>query len=413
MEICLTPRQRELADLAERLGDEFAETAGHHDRENTFPVDNWRRMQEERYLHLMVPAELGGGDGSLFELLLVQERLAMGDGATALAVNMHMSPTGQLAMGWRRTRDPHVEELLRGIVENRVIIASCTSEPGYGGALWDCATTATKVDDGWVVNGRKIFFTESPVCTHLISTARYEDPELGPRIVSYRLARDTPGVSVKQTWDTMGMRATQSNDLVLEDVWVPDHAVFHSWPVNHYDGGAVRTIFSWAVPSFGAVSLGVAAGGMRWVRRNVMERGRREDPEVQHLFAEMEVLLESARSVLFRHAEDVRSGAMFEQMTVQQALARGNLAKYVACTNALEIMDRVMEVAGGMGYHKRFPVERMYRDVRAGAIMPFNNPEARKLFGRTCLDIEIAPAVGFEESGLRSRPVRTDAAPVG
>src|SRR5690606_23202435 len=190
VEVCVTPRQRELVGLAERLGREFAETAGEHDRANTFPTANWKRMQETGYLHVMVPAALGGGDGTLLDLLLMQERLAMGDGATALAVNMHMSPTGQMAMGWRQTGDPHAEELLRGIVDNRVIIASCTSEPGYGGALWDCATTATKVDGGYTINGRKTFFTESPVCTHFISTARYEDPELGPRIISFRIARD-------------------------------------------------------------------------------------------------------------------------------------------------------------------------------------------------------------------------------
>jgi alkylation response protein AidB-like acyl-CoA dehydrogenase len=400
----LTERQRELVDLAGRLADEFAEAAGLHDRENTFPVENWDRMRDEGYLNLTVPEELGGLGGGLLDLFVAQERLAMGDGSTALAVNMHVSPCLQVAMAWRQTRDPLVEEFLRGIARGEIVMASCTSEPGFGGALWDCATTATKADGGYRLNGRKIFFTESAVATHFVINAKYDDPETGPRMVFFRTALDKDGFTIKQTWDTLGMRATQSNDLLVEDAFVADEELFHSYPVGHFDARLMLTVFTVAVPSFGAIALGIAAGGMAWAREQLRERGRHHDSEVQHLFAEMEVLLESGRAVLYRHAVEAESGEVPKQLTVQEGMARGNLAKYVAANNAVEIMNRVMHVVGGVGYFRRFPIERMYRDVRAPAIMPFNNLEAHKLFGYTSLGIPIAPVIDYEESGLDSRP---------
>jgi alkylation response protein AidB-like acyl-CoA dehydrogenase len=105
----------------------------------------------------------------------------------------------------------------------------------------------------------------------------------------------------------------------------------------------------------------------------------------------MEVLLESARAVLQRHALEVEAFDRASELTVPELFARGNLAKYVACENAIRIVGLVVEVAGGAGYHKRFPAERMYRDVRAGAIMPDSSPAARKTFA----DVSLAIADGL------------------
>jgi alkylation response protein AidB-like acyl-CoA dehydrogenase len=403
MQRSLTPRQEEIVALAGRLADEFAERAGEHDRENTFPAENWDRMRDDGFLRLTVPKELGGMGGGLYDLFIAQERLAQGDASTALAVTMHLSPALQFAMAWRRLRDERNEWYLRGIADGRIVVASVTSEPGMGGALLDNRTTAHRVDRGYVVNGHKMFFTESEVCTHFISNARYDDPQLGPRMLAYRTAKDVPGIALKRTWDTMGMRATQSNDVLFEDLFVPEDEIFHSFPVGHFDARVQQSIFTVAVPSFGAVFLGIAEGGMEWARQHVLRGGKQHDGEVQRHFAEMEVLLEAARSTLYRHALEVDGGSYFS-LPVQDGMARGNLVKYIATNNAVEIMDRVVHVVGGLGYHRRFPVERMYRDVRAGPIMPFNNLDAHRLFAETSLGIEPVPVIGPDESGPASRP---------
>src|SRR5690554_2585530 len=102
MRRCLTGRQRGILELAGQLADKFAERATKHDRENTFPHENYDDMRAAGYLNLTVPTELGGMGATLLDLCLAQERLAMGDGSTALAVNMHVSPVGQWASVWRR-----------------------------------------------------------------------------------------------------------------------------------------------------------------------------------------------------------------------------------------------------------------------------------------------------------------------
>lgn len=399
----LTPRQREIVDLAGQLADTFASRAERYDRENAFPLENYEDMRQSGYLALTVPEELGGGGASLLELVLAQERLAMGDGATALAVNMHVSPIGQWASVWHETKDPNLEELLRGVVAGDVVWASLTSEPGIPNNLMDALTVAERTDGGFLVNGHKIFCTNSVAATHFSFSARYEDAETGPRLGLFRAAKSTAGFTFKETWDTLGMRGTQSNDLLIENAFVPEDALIHSLPVNHYDGRVLKTVWAWAMPSFGAVYLGVAEGAVEWAKQAVRKRGRETDPLVQASFARVEMLLESARAVLYRHCEETMSGRLFELPSVQEAIARCGLAKVIPCNYAVEIVDHLVDVVGGAAYMRRLPFERMWRDVQAGPIMPLNNYQALSLLGATSLGVQLAPEIQLAESGPQSR----------
>ena len=397
----LNPRQQEILDLAGRLADTFAERATEHDRENTFPIENYEDLRESGYLLLTVPAELGGGGASLGDLVLAQERLAMGDGSTALAVNMHVSPIGQWASIWRDTGDPRLEQLLRGVARGEIIWASLTAEPGVANNLMDASTTATKVDGGYRIDGRKIFCTNSVVATNFSFSARYDDPATGTRLGLFQASKEWDGFTFVSTWDTLGMRGTQSNDLVIEDAFVPEEALVHSLPIGHLDATILKSVFCWAMPTFGAVYLGIAAGAMEWARRAVLQRGRQDDPLVQASFAQMEVLLETARAVLWRHCAEVESGA-FMSLGVQEGFARAGLSKVVASNNAVEIMRHVVDVVGGAAFTRKLPVERMWRDVQAGPIMPYNNHQALQLFGATSLGVALAPEISREETGHMS-----------
>jgi alkylation response protein AidB-like acyl-CoA dehydrogenase len=393
----LTERERDLVELAGQLADGFAARAAEQDREATFPFENYEEMREAGYLGLTVPEELGGRGASLHELILAQERLAMGDGSTALAVNMHVSPIGQLASLWRSSGDERLADVLRRAADGRLVYASMSAEPGDP-ILMTSSTVAERVQGGYRVSGKKIFGTESAVCTEFSTRARYDDPDRGPQVLFFRLPRDAEGMRMKETWDTMGMRATRSDDFELENVFVPDETVFHSYPVGHFDATMLKTVWGWAMPTFGAVYLGIGAGALEFAREQVQARGRDGDPHVQNLFAEMEVLLETARAVLYRHAQEMDSGALYTELPVQDGMARAVLTKYVTTNNAVAIVDRALHVVGGAGYYRRFPLERMYRDVRAGPIMPYSNLEAHDLFGRTSLGIAIAPAVPLAEA---------------
>ena len=398
----LTPFQARVLELAGGLADRFAERAEQHDRDNTFPRENWPEMAAAGYLGLVVPEELGGLGAGPYELLLGQERLAQGCAATALSVLMHQTTASMFAARWRATGDARAESFLRRAATGEVVLASVTSEAGYGGALEDCATSATRVEGGFRLSGRKVFFTESEVATHFTTCARYEHPVLGPHMVFFNgVPIDTPGLQLVPTWDTLGMRATQSNDLELADAFVPAECLFHAYPVGHLDATIGLSVMTLNVPAFGAVALGIAAAGMDWARAAVLRRGREGDGEVRNAFARMEVLLESARAVLYRQAHETAGLDRAALLSVEEIYARGNLAKYVACENAIAIMDIVMELAGGQGFHRRFPVERLYRDVRAGAIMPYSSPDARKLFAQVSLGVGVGPVFTLDESRAR------------
>src|SRR3712207_14884 len=223
----------------------------------------------------------------------------MGDGATALAVNMHVSPIGQLASLWRARGDDALADVLRRAADGRLVYGLMSAEPGHP-LLMDSSTRAERVEGGFRMTGKKIFGTENQVVTEFSTRARYDDPEHGPHVIFFRLPRDAEGIRFKDTWDTLGMRATRSDDFELADVFVPDEAVFHRYPVGHFDATMLKTVWGWAMPTFGAVYLGVGAGALAFAREQVLKRGRAGDAQVQNLFAEMEVLLETARAVLYR-----------------------------------------------------------------------------------------------------------------
>jgi alkylation response protein AidB-like acyl-CoA dehydrogenase len=390
----LTDRQREFVELAADLADRFADRADEYDRDNSFPHQNYKEMRESGFLRISLPEELGGLGGGMAEILPAMERLAMGDGATALAVNMHISPLGQWSAVWRRTRDPKLEEFLRLAAEDKLIWAAVTSEIGTPNLMTDARTTATKVDGGYLLNGRKNFGTNTAVATHCSTTARYEDPELGPRLMLFRVALEDSAVTIHQTWDMMGMRATQSNDVEYRDLFVPDASLVHSLPIGHLDARVAETVFAWAMPAFGAVYTGVAAGALQWATRQMVRRGTAASPRVQDTVAECEIMLESSRALLHRHADEFGEGKVFAELSVQEALSRCALVKYVCTNNATQIFTRLVDAVGGASYVRKLPFERMWRDVQAGLFMPFANYAARELIGATALGIELAPSVG-------------------
>jgi alkylation response protein AidB-like acyl-CoA dehydrogenase len=410
MQQCLTPDQERFTALADRLAGSFAERADEHDRDASFPYENYDEMRDAGFLGLTVPVELGGLGAGLYDMCLALERLAGGCSSTALAVTMHVSPLLQLASLWRA--DPAqagLEQVLRDAAAGTVVFASMSAEPGPA-TLMTSLTAATPVPGGYRVTGKKIFGTESAVCTHFSTMARLDDPERGSRVLFFRIPRDAEGLAFRQTWDTLGMRATQSNDWEMTDVFVPADAVFHSYPVGHLDGRMLQTVWGTALPAFGSVYLGIAAAALDWCREWAVARGRLHHPGVQSRIAAMELRLEGARAAIRSHCIDMESGAL-PRMDVQAGIARCGAVKHIATNHAVEILDLAMQVAGSSGFYRRSPLQRWYRDVRAGTVHPLNNLDAEELIGKTSLGIPVAPAIPLAESGHDSRARDPLAAP--
>jgi alkylation response protein AidB-like acyl-CoA dehydrogenase len=403
MERCLTEHESSVVALADRLSRSFAERAGAHDRDATFPFENYDEMRAAGFLGLTVPSELGGMGAGLYEMCLALERLAGGCASTALAVTMHVSPLLQLSSLWRAEPSlSGVEQVLRDAANGSVIFASMSAEPGPS-TLMTSLTRAMPVEGGYRVTGKKIFGTESAVCTHFSTMAKVEDPRNGDRVIFFRLPRTAPGLVFHDTWDTLGMRATQSNDWEMREVFVPADAVFHSYPVGHLDARMLQTVWGMAMPAFGSVYLGIAGAALEWVREWAVTRKRLHHPGVQSRLAQMEMLQETARAVIRSHCVDMLAGEL-AKLDVQMGMAKAGTVKYVATNHAVQIVDLAMQIAGGPGFYRRAPLERWYRDVRAGTIHPLNNLDAEELVGKTALRIEVAPAIPLAESGHGSLP---------
>jgi alkylation response protein AidB-like acyl-CoA dehydrogenase len=200
----------------------------------------------------------------------------------------------------------------------------------------------------------------------------------------------------------MGMRGTQSNDVSYENVFVTDEDVVHSLPVGHLDARVFETVWSWAMGAFAAVYTGIAAGAVDWAVSQLAARGKGVDPLVQDTIGECEILVESARALTYRHADEVGSRRLFE-LGVQEGIARCALVKYVASNNASLVVRRLVDVLGGASYSRKLPFERIWRDAQAGTFMPMGNLVARKIIGASALGVEIAPVIGFDETGPDSR----------
>jgi alkylation response protein AidB-like acyl-CoA dehydrogenase len=382
-------RTEQLLELAGRLADDFATRAAEHDRENTFPFENFDAMRREKYLALPLPESLGGLDATIKDFALCQERLAQGDGATALAVNMHLFALG--AMAERGTFDnPQAQMLIRMAADQGWVIGGGYTEPEIGGNWGFPATTAERRPGVYVLNGRKTFTSMAPIINFFVINATVQ-AEDGLSVATFLVPKGTPGVEVVETWDTMGMRATASHDLTLKDVTVPEASLVISRPPGNLDPEATR-LFAWFGLSIASVYTGIAIAARDFAvefarsrRPSVLPRPIAHLPGVQFLVADMDIKLAAARALTLSVADEWMSGELHEA----ESLPRVVMPKYVATNSAIEVVSHAMQLVGGVGMFKRHPLERHYRDVRAGTFHPFGNDIAREIIGKASLGVPL------------------------
>jgi alkylation response protein AidB-like acyl-CoA dehydrogenase len=343
-------------------------------------------LHESGYLALTVPEEYGGRGATSLELACAQERLAEGDGSTALGATMHLGVIGRLG-ATRLWPDDLFAAVCRDVVENGALINSAHSEPDLGspsrGGL--PSTTAVRTPDGWRINGRKSWTTLAPALTylHLLATAVEDGRE--PRRANFLLRADTPGVRIVETWDNLGMRATASHDLVLEDVELPAVALVP-------DGGSSLPGDGrdWGVFAGQAVFLGLAKAARDLTiayartRRPIGMAGPiAELQTVQHRVAEMDVLLLQARTLFYATAERwQREPAARDELGWQLAAV-----KYTVSNHAIRIGDLALRVAGSAGLSRTMPLERIFRDLRVSIGQPPIDDAALTTIGRAALGL--------------------------
>jgi alkylation response protein AidB-like acyl-CoA dehydrogenase len=369
-----------LVALAEALATEIGPRAANHDREGSFPFDSFAAVKQSGYFAAPVPEQLGGlGVTSVHDLLVASSRLACGDAALTLGVNMHLVFVLNVARRWqiataagdeRRVRA--FGETLEEIARQGTVFASAGSEPRQD--LTRPTTTAKRTETGWIVSGHKVFCTMAPAADVLYTAVTYTDDGGRERYGYAMVPRRTPGVVVHDDWDALGMRASGSHSVSFEDVRLPLSALRGGFPIGDAVEYMERNLAAGLFHAAAALGIGesahasVAAG---------LARRHELDPHAQMLAAESFVDLSACRAVFSRaaalidehHERNPTSRGTAEELT--RLFAEAQSAKVFIGEAAVRIVDRALGLSGGAGYLNGSPLARAYRDVRA---MPFMHP---------------------------------------
>jgi len=367
----------------------FDERAPLYDRENRFFEEDFQELRDAGYLLASVPEELGGAGLGLDEYVRLQQRIGYVAPATALAVNMHCYWTG-VASDLLKQGDDSCRFLLEAAARGEVLCA-LHGEAGNDLPLLLAVASATRRDGGWEISGHKIFGSLSPVWTlggfHAMDTS---DPA-NPVVVHGFLPRGSEGYQIVETWDTLGMRATQSHDTVLDKAFVPDDLIAVVCPAGFAGASLFHVaIFAWALMGFSATYLGAARRAFDLTidtmpRRTsvALTNSMAHHPEVQHNVADMRIKLDAAQAMLDRTTADWATGVAHEDWPVRLVATRS-----FVIDAAYEIVDTAMDLTGGAGAFKRNRMEQIFRDVRMGRFHPGNTLLAHELIGKMCLGVD-------------------------
>jgi alkylation response protein AidB-like acyl-CoA dehydrogenase len=367
-----------LVAIAEELSERLAARAAEHDRDGSYPFEAIEALKAAGYFAAPVPVELGGlGVSSAHDLVVASSRLARGDASVAIGVNMHlvavlnMERRRQVAVaaGTERRARGFASSLER-VARDGLVLAAAISEGGQD--LTRPGTRATRTRFGWRIDGRKLFCTMSPAATDLYVAVTYADGEGVERYAYAMVPIDAAGVVVHDDWDALGMRASGSNSISLEDVELPESGVRGGFragdPLPYMERNLVAGLFH------AAASLGIAESADQVARGSV--RGRVNGDALPRMqLADNAIDLAAARGVLSRAAaliDEHRAANPASDGSAQQLgalFAEAQAAKAFVNEAAARIVDRALALSGGAGYLSGSPLARAYRDVKAGAFM--------------------------------------------
>ena len=375
--VALSPKQRELIDLAESLGPAFAKRAEKYDREASFPFENYADLRSSGLLGLCVPESHGGKGADLKTYALVSATIGKYCGATALTFNMHACSTlwpGVLAddldmtAEQRAEHDRHKQVHFDRVVRQGKVYAQPFSEGSSAAAgKAPFGTTAEKVDGGWVLNGKKIFASLSGAADYYGVLCTEAKPNLSMRDTLYMaVPGDAPGLAITGDWDPLGMRGTVSRTLVFKDVFVADDATMMPRGVYFQAASRWPHMFTTLSPTYMGIAIAAYEFTVKYLRGEIEGMPpvkRRMYPTKQIAVAEMWVKLEQTRSLFLRMLEDAKVDPP------KDARLRAFASQYTVMENANELCRLAIRTCGGQSMLKSLPIERLYRDSRCGSLM--------------------------------------------
>ena len=352
-------------ELVRQLAKQFAEevikpTAEEVDETGEFPMEIYHKMADAGFLGIKIPKEYGGSGGDHRSYAIVMEELAKASGVSTIWIS---SPNSlQSTPILRDGTEEQKEKYLRPMVTGEKMFCFALTEPGAGSDAGSILTTAVADGDDYIINGRKTFITGAPVSDYVILFAK-TNPELGAKGIStFIVDSKAEGVSFGKPENKMGVIGCPTSDVVLENVRVPKTMM-----LGKEGKGFINAMKTLSVGRLGIAcqALGIAEGAMEEAvkyakARNQFGRSIANFQNTQFILAEMETKICAMRHLVYDAAYQMDMG--------KPADKEASMAKLFATEEGKWIVDKALQIHGGYGYIKEYPVERMYRDMRVTSI---------------------------------------------
>lgn len=403
-----TEAGKRFVNIVESFIDTFSARAGVHDREGSFPFENFTDLAKSGAMAAAIPVEHGGlGVESLHDLMIGMSRLGRADASTAIAANMHIAGGAVIVRMLRRLRsagDADTVALMERL-QSQVgmgAIVMCFPNTEAGTDLASPMAEAVARDGGYRINGRKIFATISPAAQLFFPSVRIPNGSGGYSTGTVMVEKETPGFRLENDWDALGMRASGSNSIVFENCFVPANRVFG---VRDNYGKVGRGFADFAlnanlplISSFLGIAEAarrIAVDAVTSVKKGSNKKRLADRIPIQQLVAEIEVDIAVCRAMVKRLgliADEFLARYPQSDAPVEEANAlmkEVQCMKYVVNRKAIDVVDRAMTVCGGGSYMSKHPLSRLYRDARAGPFMqPFAPYEALEYIGKVALKLD-------------------------
>ena len=382
MQFALSPEQAAIQEQARQVARRFAARAAEIDRSGRFPAENFQELHASGLLGLLIPRRYGGLEADILCYILACEEVGRACGSTALPFLQHQANCRAIVIG---AREEARAVYLEAVIGRGALIGIALSEPGSGSRVVPQVDSRRR-GDGYQLQGRKFFVSAAGHATYFLVNARSLD-EAAPDGVDLFVVEPGAmrGVRIEGQWDAMGLRGTSSRDLIFEDAAIPAAARLG----EEGSGGTVLApvggIFSLGM---GAAYLGMAQAALDRAGAYIGSRVQFPDTTtlahqqgLRFAFADAYAGLQAARWLLY-HA-----GWQFEQ-DYQAAAVQVAAAKLSCITAGMRAADCAVQLSGGRGYLRGELVERVYRDIRAGALMTLNAEGCREAIAKPLLGVE-------------------------